>query len=212
MKRNRKAKILATLGPTSSSLKIIEAMFVSGCDVFRLNFSHDDIESHRKNLDIIRSLEKKYNHSTCILGDLQGPKLRIGIFKNNEELLKKGDTFQLDLNNNHGDKKRVNFPHREIYEYLTPNTILLINDGRIRLQITEQGKDFLITEILNEGVISNNKGVNIPDVILPIDSLTTKDKADLNKALDMGIDWIALSFVQQASDVVKIKKLINNKA
>ena len=112
MKRNRKAKILATLGPTSSSLKIIEAMFVSGCDVFRLNFSHDDIESHRKNLNIIRSLEKKYDHSTCILGDLQGPKLRIGIFKNNEELLQKGNTFQLDLNNDHGDQKRVNFPHR----------------------------------------------------------------------------------------------------
>ena len=123
MKRNRKAKILATLGPTSSSLKIIEAMFVSGCDVFRLNFSHDDIASHRKNLEIIRSLEKKYNHSTCILGDLQGPKLRIGIFKNNEELLKKGNTFQLDLNNDQGDQKRVNFPHPEIYENLTPNTI-----------------------------------------------------------------------------------------
>ena len=95
---------------------------------------------------------------------------------------------------------------------MTPNTILLVNDGRIRLQVIEQGKDFLTTEILNDGVISNNKGVNIPDVILPIDSLTTKDKADLNKALDMGVDWIALSFVQQASDVVKIKKLINNKA
>ena len=109
-------------------------------------------------------------------------------------------------------KKRVNFPHPEIYENLTPNTILLVNDGRIRLQIIEQGKDFLITEILNDGIISNNKGVNIPDVILPIDSLTSKDKSDLNKALDMGVDWVALSFVQQAEDIIKIKKLIENKA
>ena len=212
MKRNRKAKILATLGPASSSSNIIEAMFVAGCDVFRLNFSHDDIENHRKNVEKIRSLEKKYDHSTCVLADLQGPKLRIGIFKNNEENLKKGNTFQLDLNNDQGDKKRVNFPHPEIYENLTPNTILLVNDGRIRLQIIEQGKDFLITEILNDGIISNNKGVNIPDVILPIDSLTSKDKSDLNKALDMGVDWVALSFVQQAEDIIKIKKLIKNKA
>ena len=212
MKRNRKAKILATLGPASSSSNIIEAMFIAGCDVFRLNFSHDDIENHRKNVEKIRSLEMKYNHSTCILADLQGPKLRIGIFKNNEEDLKKGNTFQLDLNNDQGDQKRVNFPHPEIYENLTPNTILLVNDGRIRLQIIEQGKDFLITEILNDGIISNNKGVNIPDVILPIDSLTSKDKSDLNKALDMGVDWVALSFVQQAEDIIKIKKLIKNKA
>ena len=212
MKRNRKAKILATLGPASSSLNIIEAMFIAGCDVFRLNFSHDDIENHRKNVERIRSLEKKYDHSTCVLADLQGPKLRIGIFKNNEEDLKKGNTFQLDLNNDQGDQKRVNFPHPEIYENLTPNTILLINDGRIRLQIIEQGKDFLITEILNDGIISDNKGVNIPDVILPIDSLTSKDKSDLNKALDMGVDWVALSFVQQAEDIIKIKKIIENKA
>ena len=211
MKRNRKAKILATLGPASSDKKIIEDLFVAGCDVFRLNFSHGDLETHRKNYENIRSLEEKHNHASCILADLQGPKLRVGTFKNTKENLVKGQNFILDLSTEPGDNNRVNFPHEEIYDFLTPNTILLVNDGRIRLQVIEQKKDSLITEVLNDAEISNNKGVNIPDVILPIDALTKKDKSDLMKALDMGVDWVALSFVQQAEDILKLKKIINNK-
>ena len=212
MKRNRKAKILATLGPVSSSNETIERIFKAGCDVFRLNFSHGSVETHRQNLEWIRQLEEKYNHATCILADLQGPKLRVGEFKNIEESLKKGQKFILDTNSKLGDNKRVNFPHSEIYDHLTPNTTLLINDGRVRLQIIQQNKDSLITEVLNDGVISNNKGVNIPDVILPIDSLTSKDKADLQKALEMNVDWVALSFVQQAEDIHKLKKIVDGKA
>ena len=212
MKRNRKAKILATLGPVSSSNETIERIFKAGCDVFRLNFSHGSVETHRQNLEWIRQLEEKYNHATCILADLQGPKLRVGEFKNIEESLKKGQKFILDTDSKLGDNERVNFPHSEIYDHLTPNTTLLINDGRIRLQIIEQNKDSLITEVLNDGVISNNKGVNIPDVILPIDSLTSKDKADLQKALEMNVDWVALSFVQQAEDIHKLKKIVDGKA
>ena len=212
MKRNRKAKILATLGPASSSSDIIESLFKSGCDVFRLNFSHGSVETHRQNLESIRVLEEKYDHASCILADLQGPKLRVGEFKNTEESLKKGQQFILDINSELGDNKRVNFPHYEIYDHLTPNSTLLINDGRIRLQVIEQHKDKLITEVLNDGVISNNKGVNIPDVILPIDSMTDKDRADLQKALDMNVDWVALSFVQQAEDRIKLKKIVDGKA
>ncbi len=212
MKRNRKAKILATLGPASSSSDIIENIFKSGCDVFRLNFSHGSLETHRQNLESIRSLEEKYDHASCVLADLQGPKLRVGEFKNIEEELKKGQKFILDTNSTLGDDKRVNFPHSEIYDHLTPNSVLLINDGRIRLQVIEQNKDQLITEVLNDGIISNNKGVNIPDVILPIDSLTNKDKGDLQKALEMNVDWIALSFVQQVEDIIKLKKIVDGKA
>ncbi len=212
MKRNRKAKILATLGPSSSDKKTIEELFRAGCDVFRLNFSHGDIEVHRKNYESIRSLEDKYNHATCVLADLQGPKLRVGLFKNTKENLVKGEKFILDLSSDPGDNKRVNFPHAEIYEFLTPNSILLVNDGRIRLQVIEQNNDSLVTEVLNDAEISNNKGVNIPDVVLPIDALTNKDKSDLMKAMDMGVDWVALSFVQQAEDINKLKKIIGNKA
>ncbi|MBD1147493.1 pyruvate kinase [Pelagibacterales bacterium SAG-MED31] len=212
MKRNRKAKILATLGPASSSSDIIESLFKVGCDVFRLNFSHGSVETHRQNLESIRALEKKYDHASCILADLQGPKLRVGEFKNTEESLKKGQKFILDTNSVLGDDKRVNFPHSEIYDHLTPNTTLLINDGRIRLQVIEQHKNQLITEVLNDGVISNNKGVNIPDIILPIDSMTNKDRADLQKALEMNVDWVALSFVQQSEDIIKLKKIVDGKA
>jgi len=211
MKRNRKAKILATLGPNSSSSEIIENIFTAGCDVFRLNFSHGSVETHRKNLENIRNLEKKYNHATCILADLQGPKLRVGEFKNLQEELKQGQKFILDLNSEEGDNQRVNFPHADIYDNLTPNTTLLINDGRIRLQVIEQHKEKLVTEVLNDGIISNNKGVNIPDVILPIESLTNKDKSDLQKAIEMNVDWVALSFVQQADDIIKLKKIVDGK-
>ena len=212
MKRNRKAKILATLGPASNTSDMIEKIFITGADVFRLNFSHSTIEEHRKNVDIIRSLEKKYNHPTCILANLQGPKLRIGNFTNKKENLKRGERFTFDLNNNPGNKSRVNFPHPEIYEMLTPNTFILINDGKLKLQIIEQKKDSLIAEVLNDGEISDNKGVNIPDAILPISSLTLKDKGDLNKALDMGADWIALSFIQTVDNVRELKKLVGSKA
>ena len=212
MKRNRKAKILATLGPTSSTTNIIEKIFTSGCDVFRLNFSHGTIEDHRKNLENIRSLENKYNHPSCVLADLQGPKLRIGSFNNNKQLLKKGQKFTLDLDNKAGDNTRVNFPHPEIYEILTPNSIILIDDGKIKMQVINQKKDALVTEVLNDGEISNSKGLNIPDLVLPISSLTSKDKSDLNKALDMGVDWIALSFVQTAKDVKELKEIIGDKA
>ncbi len=211
MKRNRKAKILATLGPNSSSSEIIENIFTAGCDVFRLNFSHGSVETHRKNLENIRNLEKKYNHATCILADLQGPKLRVGEFKNSKEELKQGQKFILDLSSEKGDNQRVNFPHANIYDNLTPNTTLLINDGRIRLQVIEQHKEKLVTEVLNDGIISNNKGVNIPDVILPIESLTSKDKSDLQKAIEMNVDWVALSFVQQADDIIKLKKIVDGK-
>ena len=212
MKRNRKAKILATLGPSSSSPKIIDELFNAGCDVFRLNFSHGTIEDHRKNYENIRNLEKQYNHTTCILADLQGPKLRIGNFNNKKIEVKKGQEFILDLNSAPGDQKRVNFPHKEIYDILTPNSEILIDDGKIRLQIIKQENDNLVTEVLNDGILSDNKGINIPGIILPISSLTSKDKSDLTKALDMGVDWVALSFVQTHKDIEELKKLVGNKA
>ena len=212
MKRNRKAKILSTLGPVSSSPEIIEKLFTEGTDVFRLNFSHGSIEEHRKNSELIRNLEKKYDYSTCILADLQGPKLRIGTFKNKKEALKLGQTFTLDLSNQSGDEKRVNFPHPEIYEILTPNSKILIDDGKIKMQIIVQNKDYLIAELLNDGIISDSKGVNIPDIVLPISPLTNKDKSDLSKALDMRVDWVALSFVQSAENVKELKHIVGNKA
>tara|TARA_Y100000590_G_scaffold469832_1_gene660046 strand:- start:215 stop:1633 length:1419 start_codon:yes stop_codon:yes gene_type:complete len=211
MKRNRKSKILSTLGPSTSNRKIIKELVINGVDIFRLNFSHGTIEEHRKNFDLIREIEKEINRPICIIADLQGPKLRIGIFKEESVVLKKGDKFQLDTENTLGDIKRVNFPHPEIYDSLTPNSNILINDGKIKLQVIKQNKNMLITEVLNGGQISNNKGVNIPDIELPLSSITPKDKIDLKKALDMGVDWIALSFVQKKENIEELKNLIDKK-
>lgn len=211
LKRNRKSKIISTIGPATSNKKIIKELFISGADIFRLNFSHGSIEEHRHNYNLIREAEKEVGRPICILADLQGPKLRIGEFNNTEVSLKAGKEFLLDLENKPGDEKRVYFPHPEVYESLTPNSIILINDGKIRLQIIKQNKNYLTTEIMNDSIISNNKGVNIPDVELPLSSLTTKDKIDLQKALDMGVDWIALSFVQTQEDVEALKKIVGKK-
>ena len=156
LKRNRKSKIISTIGPTTSNKEIIKELFISGTDIFRLNFSHGSIEEHRNNYNLIREIEKEVGRPICILADLQGPKLRIGEFKNTSVSLKSGGEFKLDLENKLGDEKRVNFPHPEVYGSLTPNSLILINDGKIRLQVLKQDKESLITEITNDSIISNN--------------------------------------------------------
>lgn len=212
MKRNRKSKVLSTLGPATSNKEIIKKLFISGADVFRLNFSHGTIEDHRSNIKFIREIEKEYNSPICVLVDLQGPKLRVDKFKENKVSLKKGQKFTLDLNKKPGDQNRVCFSYPEIYESLTQNTIILINDGRIKLQVIEQSEEYILTEVMNNGIISDNKGVNIPDIELPISSITQKDEKDLRKALDMGIDWIAMSFVQSQNDIINLKKIVRDRA
>ena len=212
MKRDRKSKILSTLGPSTSTKEIIKKLFFSGADIFRLNFSHGSIEEHRNNYNLIREVEKEVNRPICILVDLQGPKLRVGRFKDGKASLRIGNEFQLDLKTELGNSNRVNFPHPKIYQCLTPNSVILINDGKIKLQVINQNKDSIKTTIISDGIISDNKGVNIPDIELPISSITTKDKTDLNKALDMGIDWVALSFVQTPNDVKELKNIVGEKA
>ena len=212
MKRNRKSKILSTIGPATSNKKSIKNLFISGADIFRLNFSHGTVEDHRKNYEYIREVEKELKRPICIIADLQGPKLRISTFKSKNLKLENGNTFILDLKNELGSEKRVYFPHSEVYESLTPNSHILINDGKIKLQVTKQNKNSIETEVINGGIISDNKGVNIPDIELPLSSITTKDKMDLQKALDMGVDWIALSFVQTKDDILELRKIVNKKA
>ena len=178
MKRERKSKILSTLGPATSDIRVIKKLFISGTDIFRLNFSHGSIEDHRNNYNLIRKVEQEVNRPICVIADLQGPKLRIGEFKDKKIELKKTENFILDLDKSLGDNTRVCFPHPEVYSSLTPNTKILINDGKIVLQVLNQDNNKVITEIINDGFISNNKGVNIPDIELPISSITLKDKTD----------------------------------
>ena len=210
MSTNRNTKIIATLGPSSSSPLKIHSLFQAGADIFRLNFSHGNHEDHRKRVFHIRQYEKRLGRPIAILGDLQGPKIRIGSFKNSSAFLKNNQKFELDLNPTPGDEKRVFLPHPEIYKSVKKNTRVLIDDGKLILNITKVSSDKITTEVINGGKISNMKGVNIPESFIKMSSLTKKDIKDLEFCLDLSLDYVALSFVQKAKDLIDLKKHIGN--
>ncbi|MCB9988063.1 MAG: pyruvate kinase [Rhodospirillales bacterium] len=212
VRSNRKTKIVATLGPASADYEMIRKLFIAGVDVFRLNFSHGSHKDHRARVEAIRKIEKELALPIGIVADMQGPKLRVGKFKDGSIALKPGMTLRLDLDKTEGDETRVNLPHPEIIEALEKGAIILMDDGKVRMEIVEKGADFLVGKVLAGTKISNNKGVNVPGVTLPIAALTAKDRKDLTAALDMGVDWIAQSFVQKPEDVAEAKKLIKGRA
>jgi pyruvate kinase len=213
MHRNRNAKIVATLGPASADRATIQALFEAGADVFRLNFSHGTHADHKQRLDTIRAIERDAGRPIGVLLDLQGPKLRLGTFANGPVVLAEGDAFRLDLNRElPGDQHRAPMPHPEIFNALEVGTDLLVDDGRVRLRVESCGPDFADTRVIAGGAVSDRKGVNVPDVVLPLSALTEKDRADLAYGLTLGIDWVALSFVQRPEDIVEIKALVKGRA
>jgi pyruvate kinase len=213
MRRVRNVKIVATLGPASSDYATIRALFDAGADVFRLNMSHGSHDDIRARHAIIRKVEEDTGRPIAILADLQGPKLRVGTFANPEgEELAEGAAFRMDLSSVAGDIKRVQLPHPEIFAALEPGTSLLINDGKIRLKVEDCGKDFANCTVTVGGTISNRKGVNVPDVVLPVAALSEKDRTDLEFACQMGVDWLALSFVQRPEDVLEARALARGRA
>lgn len=212
LRRQRSVKIVATLGPASEDEKTIRRLVEAGADMFRLNMSHGTQEEHRARYDIIRNIEADYDRPIGVLADLQGPKLRVGTFKNGEEELVPGVQFRLDLDEAPGDASRVCLPHKEIFAALEPGSTLLVNDGKIRLKTVECGEDYAVTEVVVGGTISDRKGVNVPDVVLPLAALTEKDRSDLEFACELGADWLALSFVQRRSDVEEARSLAKGRA
>ena len=205
----KKTKQLATLGPASSSFEMIEKLFLAGADVFRLNFSHGEHAQKKELLDTIRAVEAKYDHPIAILGDLQGPKLRVGTFANPEgEMLVAGQTFRFDLDETPGTNQRVMLPHPEIIEASEVGHVLLIDDGKVKVEVSATGPGYLECTVVVPGKIKDKKGVNTPDSILQISCLTPKDRADLEYMLGIGVDWVALSFVQRPEDIVEIRRLI----
>ena len=212
MKRARNVKIVATLGPSSSTYEMIRGLHEAGADVFRLNMSHGSHAEIAERHKIIRQIEEDTGSTIAILADLQGPKLRVGTFASGAEDLKEGASFRLDLNSADGDETRVCLPHPEIFAALKPGATLLVNDGKIRLTVKACGEDFADCEVVAGGTISNRKGVNVPDVELPLAALSEKDRDDLEFVCNLGVDWLALSFVQRASDVEEARQLANGRA
>jgi pyruvate kinase len=212
MRRQRKAKILATLGPASSTREQISTLFKAGADVFRLNFSHGTHEDHQARYELIRGIEEELERPIGILMDLQGPKLRVGTFAGGSVELKTGSTYRLDLADVQGDQKRAQLPHPEIFAAIKMGTNLLLDDGRLRLRVKNFGSDFAECDVLVGGKLSDRKGVNVPDVVLPLSPLTKKDRADLQFGIDLGCDWVAMSFVQRPEDVAELRKLIGGRA
>ncbi|MGH6953729.1 MAG: pyruvate kinase [Alphaproteobacteria bacterium] len=212
MRRERNAKIIATLGPASARLDTVEALFKAGADLFRLNLSHGKHADHEKLLAAIRSVERADGRPIGAIVDLQGPKLRLGQFRAGEAKLAAGRNFRLDLDREPGNARRVQLPHPEVFQALAPGAELLLDDGRVRLRVLSCGRDFAETEVIAGEVLGDRKGVNVPGVVLPLSPLTRKDLDDLRFGLDLGAEWVALSFVQRPDDVAEAKKLIAGRA
>ena len=212
MRRMRHAKIVATVGPSSSTPEKLRDLFLAGVDVFRLNFSHGTQGEHRSRFEAIRAIEKDFGRPIGILMDLQGPKLRVGTFGTGFIELAPGQRLRFDLEAVPGDSKRVALPHPEIFAALKPDTSLLLDDGKLRLLVKGCGADWADTEVLVGGRLSDRKGVNVPDVLLPLSPLTAKDLSDLEFGLSLGADWVALSFVQRVEDIDEARALIGERA
>ena len=212
MRRLRRTKIVATLGPASSDQSVIAALFRAGADVFRINMSHTSHEHMRELVRAIRAVEAEHDRPIGILVDLQGPKLRIGRFVDNPAVLVKGETFVLDCDPAPGDAHRVELPHREIFSAVEPGQTLLLDDGKIRLTTTEVEPERIATRVEVGGKLSDRKGVSLPDTTVPFSALADKDRSDLEAALDAGIDWVALSFIQRPEDIAEAKKITRGRA
>ena len=212
MRRLRKAKIVATLGPSSSERATILALAQAGADVFRLNFSHGTHEQHKARLELIRAIETEIDRPIGVLLDLQGPKLRIGTFSAGSIHLSAGQHFSLDMSDQPGDETLVSLPHPEIFAALQIGSELLLDDGRVRLEVLSCNPRQAATVVRAGGALSDRKGVNVPGVVLPLSPLTTKDRLDLDYGLSLGVDWVALSFVQRPEDILELKALVAGRA
>jgi len=212
MRRQRRSKIVATLGPASSDRAVIARLFEAGADVFRINMSHTSHEALRALVTTIRAVEADYNRPIGILVDLQGPKLRLGTFQDGTAEIDKGQAFVLDADPAPGNATRVQLPHPEIFAAIKRGDALLIDDGKLRLIATEVAPDRITTRVEVGGKVSNRKGVSLPETVVPLAALAPKDIADLEAALNTGIDWIALSFIQRPEDVAEAKKITRGRA
>ena len=212
MRRLRRARIVATLGPASSSPEMIRTLFEAGVDVFRLNFSHGSHEDHRARFNAIRALEAEVNHPIAILQDLQGPKIRLGAVSGGKMVLERGQTVRMVLGKDTTEPNTLALPHKEIFDALMPGHHLLIDDGKVRVKVVRMIDQGVEVEVINGGPVTDRKGVNLPDTVLDLSPITEKDRADLAFGLELGVDWVAFSFVQRPADLIEAHGLVGGRA
>jgi pyruvate kinase len=212
MIRARRARIVATLGPASQAPDRVLALAQAGVDVFRLNFSHGEHADHAAALEAVRAAEAVIERPLAALADLQGPKFRLGAFKSGKVAIEPGQAFRLDADPALGNQHRVCLPHPELFLALHPGAELLLDDGRVRLKVSDAGADFADTVVIQGHELSNHKGVALPGAVIPLPALTPKDRDDLAFALRIGVDWVALSFVQRAADMAELRRLVLGRA
>ncbi len=212
MIRNRRTRIVATLGPASRAPEMVATLALAGVDVFRLNFSHGTHEDHAAALEMVRDAEARVQRPLAVLGDLQGPKFRLGAFARGKIDISPGQAIRFDLDPTPGDSRRAPLPHPEVLRVLRPGMEVVLDDGRVRLRVTGVGEGHAETEVVAGEALSDRKGVSVPGAVIPVPALTPKDRKDLDFALRIGVDWIALSFVQHAGDVAELRRLVNGRA
>jgi pyruvate kinase len=212
MFRARRARIVATLGPASRGLDKVRELALAGADVFRVNFSHGSHADHARAIASVREAEAGVGRPLAVLADLQGPKLRLGEFADGAVRLKAGHSIRLDLNSKPGDASRIGVPHPEVFAALRTGALVLLDDGKVRLRVTAHGPDHADTVVEAGEQLSDHKGLNLPGLAIPIPALTDKDRKDLAFALKEGVDWVALSFVQRASDMAELRSLVQGRA
>lgn len=212
MGRNRRAKIVATLGPASSSPEVIRQLYDAGVDMFRLNFSHGSHDDHRARYDAIRAVERDVGTPIAVLQDLQGPKIRLGAIEGGKRMLEMGSSVTFALAPTSSDGESLPLPHKEVFEAIMPGQQLLIDDGKVRLSVSGVGDKLIEAKVVAGGVVSDRKGVNLPDTLLALSPITDKDRRDLEFGLNLGVDWVAFSFVQRASDMIEAHQLVGGRA
>jgi pyruvate kinase len=212
MRRNRRVKIVATLGPVSTNEEMMRALFTAGADVFRINMSHATPEGLREAHTIIRKLEVEFSRPIGILADLQGPKLRIGKLESGAIKLTEGDVVSFVRREAIGGLGRMHLPHPEIFEAVRQGHTLLLDDGKLKLRVVDASDVRIDAEVVTGGMLASRKGISLPDTVLPFGAMTDKDRVDLEQALQVGVDWIALSFVQRADDIAEARKLVRGRA
>ena len=212
MIRARRSRIVATLGPASRTPETIEALARAGADVFRLNFSHGSHDDHAAVCKAVRGAEAAVGRPLGVLADLQGPKLRLGRFANGSIPVSPGSRIRLDLDKTPGDDKRVGMPHPELFAAMRPGSVLLVDDGKVRLKVIACGPDFAEVEVVQGEALSDRKGVALPGSAIPMSAMTPKDHEDLAFALRLGVDWVALSFVQGPADMAELRRIVQGRA